>query len=651
MTIALGPSESKLPKRPRTPESSTSSAKRPRWLSGVVVLLAMVVAQVLLADRKIFPPSWNVGVAKPVNKLQSWVTRNRSTNPFIRNVLRPVGNIIMWAYETILSGLLALPWFLLPLAVFLIILRSGRWGMAVFASAGLLYTELSGLHEATMQTTALSFLCVLLCVAIGGPLGVWAGLHPRVDQVIRPITDVMQSLPTTIYLVPAVLFFGIRQVPAVIATVLFAVAPLIRIAALGIREVPSASVEAGTMFGSTGWQSLRKIRLPQAAPVLVTGVNQTIMAALSMAVIGAFVGAGGLGTEILQTLRLRSPGRGLLVGFAIVAIAISFDRLLRSLVLRPKWSGASGWKFWSALLGVLIFSYVASRIGGYKTVPWTFDRKVAKPIDEFVKTIRNNYGDQLQTVNDFVVRDIVIRLRNLLDGTLAWPVLIAGATALAYWLRGIRLALFSVLGLTLIGLMGMWSPSIETLSQLLVAVVLSILIAVPLGIFVGTRPRLESALNPFFELLQTLPSFIYAIPFVMIFAVGYLPGILSTVLYSVPAGVRLVAMAIKGVDPQTIEASKTFGATSRQRLLGVRIPMAFTGIMLGINQVVMMAMSMVIITGYIGSQGLGYGAVAALTKPDVGLGMEAGLSLVIMGILLDRMTEGFGNRFSPTRRQ
>jgi glycine betaine/proline transport system permease protein len=631
--------------------SDRTSRRLPGWSRPVGIVGILIVLQILFWGNSEFPSKWNIGIAKPFNKLQSWVTRNRATNPFIRNVLRPIGDAVLWAYETLLSGLLAIPWFVIPLAVFLIILRSGRWGMALFAASGLLYTEFSGLHEATMQTMALSFLCVVLCIAIGGPLGVWAGLHPGVDRIIRPVTDVMQSLPTTIYLVPAVLFFGIRQVPAVIATVLFAVAPLIRIAALGIREVPSASVEAGTMFGSTGWQSLRKIRLPQAMPALITGVNQTIMAALSMAVIGAFVGAGGLGTEILQTLRLRSPGRGLLVGFAIVAIAIAFDRMLRSLVLPNRLPGLPGKKFWIALISVLIIAFFVGRFGGFKTVPWTFDRKVAKPIDQFLKWIRNTYGDPLQTFNDFVVRDIVIRVRDFLGGTLVWSVLIGVAAALAYWLRGIWLANFALIGLSLIGFMGMWSSAIETLSQLMVAVIASIVIAVPLGIFVGTRPRLESALNPFFELLQTLPSFVYAIPFVMIFAVGYLPGILSTILYAVPAGVRLVAMAIRGVDAQTIEASKTFGATNRQRLFGVRIPMALTGIMLGINQVVMMAMSMVIITGYIGSQGLGYGAVAALTKPDVGLGMEAGLSLVVMGILLDRMTEGLGQRFSPTARR
>jgi ABC-type proline/glycine betaine transport system permease subunit len=151
------------------------------------------------------------------------------------------------------------------------------------------------------------------------------------------------------------------------------------------------------------------------------------------------------------------------------------------------------------------------------------------------------------------------------------------------------------------------------------------------------------------ETLQTLPSVIYAIPFVMIFAAGYLPGMLATVLYAVPAGVRLVAMSVRGVDPQVLEASTTFGASSWQRLAGVRVPMAFDGIMLGVNQVVMMSMSMVVITGTFGSQGLGYQLVSALTKPDTGVGVEAGLSVLVMGILLDRLSQGVGQRFSPLR--
>ncbi len=152
--------------------------------------------------------------------------------------------------------------------------------------------------------------------------------------------------------------------------------------------------------------------------------------------------------------------------------------------------------------------------------------------------------------------------------------------------------------------------------------VIAVVIAVPIGIFVGRRPREQALWSRSLDALQTLPSLIYAIPFVMIFAVGYVPGILATVLYAIPPGIRLTALAIKQVNPETLEAASTFGATNRQRLWGVHVPLALKGIALGVNQLIMMSMSMMIIAGLVGGGGLGFEAVSALIKQDSGHGAE-----------------------------
>ena len=292
---------------------------------------------------------------------------------------------------------------------------------------------------------------------------------------------------------------------------------------------------------------------------------------------------------------------------------------------------------------------LAGRLGGWLGSPWTFDRGIAEPIDRFIIDIRDSWQDALQSVNDFVVRDLVIRLRDLMLDGLAWPVLLAIAAGLAWVLRGWRLALFAVVGLLGIGWLGMWAPTLETFAQIVFSVLAAILVSIPLGIFVGRRPRMKAALEPLLDALQTLPSLVYAIPFVMVFAVGYVPGMLATVLYAIPPGVRLTALAIEQVHPETLEAATTFGATPRQRLWGVHVPLAVRGIALAINQVVMMSLSMVIIAGLIGGQGLGYQAVAALTKPDTGLGVEAGISMLVMAILLDRLGEGLADRLDRSR--
>jgi glycine betaine/proline transport system permease protein len=282
--------------------------------------------------------------------------------------------------------------------------------------------------------------------------------------------------------------------------------------------------------------------------------------------------------------------------------------------------------------------------GGSAKVPWTFEKDIASPIDDAIDWIQRNHGDSLATFSDKVVVNVV-RIQDLLGTSITWPVLIIGVAVLGLVLRGWAFALFCAIGLVGIGMLGMWTWSITTLSQIIVAVAIGMVIALPIGIFIGRRGRLESAVEPILDALQTLPSFIYAIPFVMLFRLNYVPAIMATMLYAIPAGIRLSALAMKTVPSETLEAATTFGATNRQRLWGVHIPLARRGLVLAVNQLIMMSISMAIIAGQIGENGLGYKSVEALTKPDVGVGIEAGLALLVMAIILDRMMEGLANKF------
>jgi glycine betaine/proline transport system permease protein len=646
-----------------TGASSTTPApwfrrRRVQLVAGAVVALG--VLQVVLSGTDTFPESQRLGLAEPVNDVKSWVQRNRDDNVILANVLRPIGDGVLWLYDTVLDVLLQLPWFWLPLAVFLVILRSGRWGTAIAAALSLGYLEIAGLHDRGMETMSLMLICLVVCVLIGVPLGLWAGLNPRVERVLRPVLDGLQSLPVSIFLILAVMFFGIRQTPAAIATIAFAVPPMIRITAAGIRQVPPASVEAGLIFGSSRWQLLWKVQAPQAIPSLVTAVNQTIMLCLSMAVIGGLVGAGGLGGELIQTLRLRSPGRGFLIGLAIFAIAFAFDRMLRSLLQssgpsagarRSRWSPtvAPARAYWGGVVGLLVVGYVVGRSIDDGIVPWVFDSDIARPIDDAITWVRDEWGSALQSFSDFVVADIVIRLRDLLGTTIAWPVLILGVAALGWFLRGWKFAVFCLVGVYGIGALGMWEPGLTTLVQILVAVVVGTAIALPVGVAIGRRPRAKAVVEPVLDAMQTLPSLIYAIPFVMLFSLGFVPAMLATMFYAMPAGVRLAALAVEAVPEETLEAATTFGATPRQRMWGVQLPLALRGLALAANQVIMLSISMAIVAGMVGENGLGYQSVAALTKPDVGLGIEAGLSLLVMAIVLDRITEGIAIALDPAR--
>jgi glycine betaine/proline transport system permease protein len=201
--------------------------------------------------------------------------------------------------------------------------------VAIFTAACLAYLGLLGFWEKSMSTMALIATSVLICVAIGIPLGVLCAKSPRINAAMEPILDVMQTLPTFVYLIPAVAFFSIGKPPGVIATVIFAMPPMIRLTALGIRQVPPQVREAAEAFGARPAQSLFKVELPLAVPSIRLGVNQTIMMSLSMVVIAAMIGAGGLGLDVIRSLQHLKTGQGVLAGIAIVLCAMVLDRMVR----------------------------------------------------------------------------------------------------------------------------------------------------------------------------------------------------------------------------------------------------------------------------------------------------------------------------------
>lgn len=274
-----------------------------------------------------------------VNVAVDWLTVNLAVffdaiSDVIRVILTNLEHFLYW-----------LPWPVVIAIFVLIAWRVTGWRIALFVGAGLYFMGALGLWEASMTTLALIVTAVAISLLIGIPLGVVAARYDAVWAVIRPILDAMQTIPSFVYLIPAIMFFGIGNVPGVIATVIFAVPPAVRMTNLGIREVSSDVVEAAVAFGSTARQLLMKVQLPLARPTIMAGVNQTIMLALSMVVVAGLVGAGGLGEQIVRALGHVDVGRGAEAGLAILVIAIILDRITMTLGQRKKkrgiaWQGA-----------------------------------------------------------------------------------------------------------------------------------------------------------------------------------------------------------------------------------------------------------------------------------------------------------------------
>ena len=243
--------------------------------------------------------------------------------------LREVLNLI----EALLIGI---PW---PVAAVLIVVLSWRaagWRVGLFSVMALAYLGLFGYWEKSMSTLALVMASALLCIVIGTPIGIWCGKDAKVYAAVKPVLDFMQTMPSFVYLIPAVAFFSIGKPPGVFATVIFAMPPMIRLAALGIQQVPHDVKEAALAFGTPPWKLLVKVELPLAAPSLLAGMNQTIMMSLSMVIVASMIGAGGLGYDVLIALRRLNTGEGMLAGTAIVVCAMILDRIVQGRTSRRR---------------------------------------------------------------------------------------------------------------------------------------------------------------------------------------------------------------------------------------------------------------------------------------------------------------------------
>ncbi len=685
--------------------SRLEQERQRRWRSGgaLAIGLAVVVAvQLALSSVGTFPDSWTIPLADWIDDARRWVIDNQTTHWSFSWIFNPISDSIDWVLRTVESFLLWLPWFVVVAAGAMIATSALGLRAGLISAVGVGYFGAIGLWEESLQTVALMTVAVTISVAIGVPLGILSSRRDRLQQALRPLLDAMQTLPAFVYLIPVVLLFGVARVPAIIATVIYSLPPVIRLTDLGIRTVSPATVEAAEMFGATPRQTLRKVQLPQALPSVLTGVNQTIMMALSIVVIAALIGAGGLGQVVLESLRRLFVGRALEAGLAIVVLAMLLDRVThgaaglgarhRRLRILPDTAERFGvvksfettlsaldqkiceLGAWLArplqqvaglnalrhqprrILGcfVLVIGTFVGVLAGRPEFPAALSFSFAGAIDWLVDWVRDNLyeigGTWFGTgwFSDSITIYAVTPLRELLSADLAWPVIVL-AVALAGWrLGGAHLATFCVGCTAGLGFLGMWTLSLDTLAQVIVAVIMAIICGIPLGVLAARSDRFERLLKPVLDFLQTIPSFVLLVPVIIMFNVGRIPGIIASVLYALPAATRLTNLGIRQVAGEATEASKAFGATRGQTLRKVQLPLAAPSIMAGINQTVMLVLAMVVIAGLVGGGGLGLETVKGLRRTDsVGSGFVAGLAIVLLAMLLDRLLQAWTRRFTP----
>ena len=276
--------------------------------------------------------------------------------------------------------------------------------------------------------------------------------------------------------------------------------------------------------------------------------------------------------------------------------------------------------------------------------PQLFDpAKLRKGIDGFVDGIVTEYGDSLGALSDHFERWLAW-FEKLLRTAPWWSVVLA--VIVIAWLLTRRIGLSLLMGglLCVIGLLGLWDAGMQTLALMLMATFLSVVIGIPVGILMGRLDWMRAVLHPVLDIMQTMPSFVYLIPVVMLFGLGKTPALIATIIYAEAPLIRLTDLGIRLVDKEVLEASRAYGANAWQQLFGVQIPLALPNIMAGINQTTMMALAMVVIASMIGATGLGQEVLLGINRLEVGRGLMAGVSIVVLAILFDRITQAYGRR-------
>ena len=615
-----------------------------RWL----VLLAVAAAAILwvvFRGQMTLPHNDDAPIFRSLLGVREWAEDNRQTLAPLRE---GIGGLIDVFDEIIAS----LGW---PGVIGLFTAIGVGFGglrVGLLAFLGMTALGLMGLWDASMQTLSMILAAVVLSLLIGLPLGILAGRSNRLSAFLSPILDVMQILPTLGYLPLVTAFFFIGGPPGVVATLIYAIPPAVRITSLGMRGVPRTTVEAAAAYGATSRQILTKVQLPLAWRAIALGINQTIMLSLSMVIIAGLIGAPGLGRLVLNALSKTQIGTSFQVGLAIVILAIVLDRVTfaigERLDPRSRADAASRQDRralrWGVAAAILVAGLAAPFLIDAVTFPDAIRLSLAEPVDTVATWVTDTISPATHDFEAWVATYILNPLDTILLDAPWW--LVAAATVgLAWFLSGRRPAVIAAVCLAGIIVLSLWDHSMRTLANVLVGTSITLAIGGALGVATARNARLRAVVRPILDAAQTLPPFVYLLPALLLFGPNRFTGIVAAVIFSIPPVIRLVEVGIRAVPATVVEAATASGATARQLLWKVQLPMSLQALLLAANQGLVMVLSMVVVAALVGAGALGYDVITGFARGEqFGKGLAAGVAIVLLGIMLDRITQGAGGR-------
>jgi glycine betaine/proline transport system permease protein len=674
----------------------TSDAARWFLVFGLAVLCFVVREE--HAWLVTYPDRWILPVADWVNQGMTWFVGR------FRDVFRAISWLLgqpMYLLQSVLQGL---PWPAV-LALFAIVShRAGGWGLAAFTTGALLYTLLIGYWSESMNTLALVGVSVPLSVAMGFGLGVMGYRWPRFDRPLGVALDLMQTVPAFAYLIPILLLFGFGPVVGLVASIIYAAPPMVKNTMLGLRSVPTDLVESGKMSGCTRRQLFWNVEFPAALRQIMVGINQTTMAALSMVIIAAIIGGfNDIGWEVLTTMRKAQFGQSLLSGLVIALLAMMLDRISRGFAFRdcgplPRSRRRGYGHLVVALSAVLLLLSAAALVPEIRTYPHAWTLSPAAFLNEGVNFVLREYGAAIETTKNALlfygmmpfriglsraitpftwgfemsaevvavylalvvlvalgcyrcfgwrgVIPVTILGTVIFYGTTAipWPAFMAVIALLAFEAGGWSVMALALLSMAFVLVTGLWAEAMLSLYLSGLAVLICCVLGGALGIWAAHSDRVSAILKPINDALQTMPQFALLIPVLMFFQVGELTALIAIVIYAIVPAIRYVEHGLRTVPLHALEAARQVGCTRRQILLEVKIPLAMPVIMLGLNQTIMYALSMLVIAALVGTRDLGQQIYLALAAADAGQGFVAGLSIALIAIGADRIIQAWSRK-------
>jgi glycine betaine/proline transport system permease protein len=550
-----------------------------------------------------------------------------------------------WAYWP------ALPWTVVAGgAVTLGYSLGGRW-LAILAGIATSYIAIFGQWEPAMETLSFVLIAAPLSVLLGIFMGVLAFKSRAFENALMPLLNVAQTMPHFSYLVPVTVFFGVGDHAGAIATVIFATPPMIRLTLLGLKAVSPEVLEAGMMNGCDKVQLMVKVLIPTARHDILVGVNQVIMQCLAMAVIASFIGAKGLGFNLLLSLNQLRIGQALELGICIVLIAVVLDKLSLSWANKPvdyfsDLTFVERHKYALIMIAIFVIGIILASLGSlifkdginyFYLIPHNKGLTTELFWQSGVDWMVDNWYSSLQAFNTGLIVNVLVPMKNAYLGmpVSATFLLVMG---IGYIVGGLRSALVVGGLLLFIASTEWWDRALITAYMATFGVLISATFGLISGSLCAQSKFTTKAILLVCDTFQTFPSFIYLIPVIMLFGVTDTSVLIAVIIYATIPATRYTVEGLSNV-PQALQDAGTMSGVNRfQRWIEIELPLAFPHIMLGINQTVVFALFMVIIGAMIGTDDLGQLILKSLSdKHGIGNGLMLGLCVAFIGLAVDQI--------------